>query len=263
MDRDELQSYLRFTAEAVEAAGPIALRYFRAGTAVADKRTGGFFDPVTAADREIETFLRDRIAERFPAHGVIGEEHGSTAADGELSWVIDPIDGTRAFISGMPAWGMMMGLLEAGRPCLGLVHQPFLGETFSGDGNRAWLQSGATRREMTVRPTGSLDDAVLYCTHPSMFSPSELACFERVASRCRMSRFGGDCYAYCLLALGEVDVVVESGLQPYDILPLIPILEGAGAVVTDWHGKPPLEGGQVAVAATAELHDELLATLRG
>jgi histidinol phosphatase-like enzyme (inositol monophosphatase family) len=267
MEPDDIESYLRFAVEAAEAAGPIALKYFRRGARVSDKATGGFFDPVTAADREIESQLRAEIGRRFPDHGVVGEEHGTIIGGSGLSWVIDPIDGTRAFISGMPAWGVMLGLVEDGEPRLGVVHQPFLGETFYGDRERAWLRAARSGREpvaMQARATRRLADAVLYCTHPSMFRDAgELAAFERVAAACRMPRFGGDCYAYCLLALGEIDMVVESGLQPYDILPLMPILEGAGAVVTDWQGRPPLQGGRVAVAATPELHAELLATLAG
>jgi myo-inositol-1(or 4)-monophosphatase len=245
----------------VEEAGPIALKYFRRGAAVANKKSDGFFDPVTAADREIESFLRERIAQRFSDHGVIGEEHGAAAGRSSLSWVIDPIDGTRAFISGMPAWGTMMGLVESGEPRIGVVHQPFLGETFVGDRERAWLRTGGERVEMHARSGRRLGEAVLYCTHPSMFSAAELVAFERVAAACRMSRFGGDCYSYCMLALGEVDVVIESGLQSYDILPLIPILEGAGAVVTDWEGSSPLAGGAVVVAAGPELHAEVMAAL--
>ncbi len=263
MERTQIDQYLSFAGGIVEAAGPLALKYFRNGIAVADKRTGGIFDPVTAADREIESYLRDRIGERFPGHGIVGEEHGTVVGEGALSWIIDPIDGTRAFISGMPAWGIMLGLVDDGEPRIGVVRQPFTGETFSGDCTGAWLESDRGRVEMHTRATRKVEDAVLYCTHPSMFSDEERPAFDRVAAQCRMSRFGGDCYAYCLLALGEIDMVVESGLQPYDILPLIPILEGAGAVVSDWRGGRPLEGGQVAVAASPELHAELLETLAG
>ncbi len=266
MERAQIDSFLQFAVQAAEDAGPIALQYFRRRTGVSNKAGGGFFDPVTAADREIESRLRAEIGRIYPDHGIIGEEHGVTASAGGLSWVIDPIDGTRAFISGMPAWGIMIGLVEEGRPLLGVVHQPFTGETFSGDGATAWLRSSrdGSRAQMRARPTRRIGDAVLYCTHPSMFrEAAELAAFERVTAACRMMRYGGDCYAYCLLALGEVDLVVESGLQPYDILPLMPILEGAGAVVTDWEGKPPLTGGRVAVAATPKLHAELLAVLTG
>jgi len=263
MDGRELEDYMQFAVSAVEAVGPIALRYFRCRVEVSDKATGGFFDPVTAADREIEAALRAAIEERYPGHGIIGEEDGVKVGVDARSWVIDPIDGTRAFITGMPAWGIMLGLVEAGEPCLGVVHQPFLGETFCGDGGRAWLRAAGGSVEMRARATRDIGDAVLYCTHPSMFSGDERKAFERVADACRLSRYGGDCYAYCLLALGEIDMVVENGLQPYDILPLIPILEGAGAVVTDWQGRRPLRGGRVAVAATPELHSGLLAKLVG
>ncbi len=261
MERDEIDAFLRFAVDAVEAVGPIALGYFRRGVRVADKATGGFYDPVTAADREIETALRHSIEQRYPGHGIIGEEHGIKEGVEALQWVIDPIDGTRAFITGMPAWGIMLGLVDAGEPRLGVVHQPFIGETFYGDGRGAWLRAGGAAVEMRARATRDIADAVLYCTHPSMFAAAELAAFERVASACRLSRYGGDCYAYCLLALGEIDMIVESGLQPYDILPLMPILEGAGAVVTDWQGRPPLQGGRVAVAANRQLHSALLSVL--
>lgn len=263
MQRDEIEAYLRFAVEAVEAVGPIALGYFRRGVTVADKATGGFYDPVTAADREIEAALRLSIEQRFPGHGIIGEEAEAKVGVDSLSWVIDPIDGTRAFITGMPAWGIMLGLIEAGEPRLGVVHQPFIGETFYGDGSGAWLRAAGETGEMRARATRDIADAVLYCTHPSMFDGRDLAAFQRVADACRLSRYGGDCYAYCMLALGEVDMVVENGLQPYDILPLMPILEGAGAVVSDWQGERPLQGGRVAVAATTELHAALLSTLAG
>lgn len=263
MEQREVEEYLRFAVAAVEATGSIALGYFRRGVGVVDKGSGGFFDPVTAADREIEAALRAAIAARWPGHGVIGEEDGVASGEGTLYWLIDPIDGTRSFITGMPAWGTMLGLVEAGEPRLGVVHQPFLGETYCGDRSRAWLRSRGSEMAIAARPTRALADAVLYCTHPSMFAGADAAAFDRVAAACRMSRFGGDCYAYCLLALGQIDMVVENGLQPYDILPLIPILEGAGAVVTDWHGCSPLAGGHVAVAATAELHAELLERLAG
>ena len=244
--------------ELARGVGPIALQYFRGGAVVANKLGDGLFDPVTAADREIESQLRREIGRRFPSHGVIGEEHDNKRAEGPLSWVIDPIDGTRAFISGMPAWGIMIGLLEDGIPQIGAVYQPFTGETFFGDGSGAWLRNQGGTTPMRSRSTERLADAVLYCTHPSMFSAGEVDAFERVASSCRMARFGGDCYAYCMVALGEVDLVVESGLQPYDILPLMPILAGAGARVTDWNGGPALAGGRVLAAASQGLHGATL-----
>jgi myo-inositol-1(or 4)-monophosphatase len=263
MERRDIDEYMQFAVSAAEAAGPIALRYFRRRVQVSDKATGGFFDPVTAADREVEAALRAAIEQRYPGHGIIGEEDGVKAGVGALGWVIDPIDGTRAFITGMPAWGIMLGLVEDGEPRLGVVHQPFLGETFCGDRRRAWLRADGESVSMHARETRDISDAALYCTHPSMFSGAEARAFDRAAAACRLMRYGGDCYAYCLLALGEIDMIVENGLQSYDILPLIPILEGAGAVVTDWEGRPPLHGGRVAVAATPELHTALLEVLGG
>lgn len=258
-----LREHLEAAAEVVEAAGPLALRHFRSAVAVDDKSGGGRFDPVTRADREVEAFVRAELERRFPGYGILGEEQGLAPGTSPLRWVLDPIDGTRAFISGMPAWGILLGLSDDSGPLVGVMHQPFLGETFLGDGRGAFLRAGGVETPLACRGTTALAEAVLYCTHPDVFSPEELVAFERAAGACRMARYGGDCYAYCLVALGQVDLVIEASLQPYDIAPLVPILEAAGAVVTDWRGAPAHEGGRVLVAATPALHEAALARLRG
>ena len=264
MQDSDKTRYLNFAIKVVEAAGPIALKYFRRDTRVADKGAGGAFDPVTAADREIEASMRQRITECYPDHTIIGEELGG-AAIGENGdrpcWVIDPIDGTRAFISGMPAWGIMLGMAEAGEPEIGVVHQPLLGETFAGDGNKCILRGASGETSIRTRSQCEPQQAILYCTHPSMFSAADLAAFERVSKQCLMSRFGGDCYSYCLLALGRIDLVIEADLQPYDILPLVPIIEGAGGIVTDWSGQTPSKGGRVVAAGDCKLHAWALSEL--
>ena len=253
---------LEFAASLLPEAGRIALAHFRRPLQIDDKRSRGRFDPVTEADRAIETALRAAILARYPDHGIVGEEHGAHAGSSEWSWIIDPIDGTRAFISGVPAWGTLIGLRQHGRPVAGLVHQPYLEETFAGSGTEGWFERRGERRPLRARQDARLADAILYCTHPSMFrSGPEIAAFERVSAAVRMSRFGGDCYSYCLLALGLVDLVVESDLQSYDIQPLIPIIHAAGGVVSGPLGEDASGGGFVVAAANPELHAEALALI--
>lgn len=248
-------------------AGAIALEHFRAAGLAADDKGGPLgYDPVTAADRGIEAHLRSGLADRFPDHRIVGEEHGTTGPeDAAACWLIDPIDGTKAFVSGVPAWGILVGLLVDGQAVGGWVHQPYLGETFAavdGAGTFERATESPVRRTLRARRTTSLDAAVLYSTHPSMFTaPRDHAAYERLARAVRLQRFGGDCYSYCLLAIGFVDLVVENGLQPYDIVPLIAIIEAAGGVVSDLSGAPPLDGGFVVAAATPELHAAALAAL--
>jgi myo-inositol-1(or 4)-monophosphatase len=258
----EIRARLEAAAEIVDAAGPIALRHFRTPLDVANKARGVAFDPVTRADREVESFVRAELARRFPDDGIEGEEEGVTAGASPLRWVLDPIDGTRAFMTGMPAWGILLGLAQGARALAGVMHQPFLRETFLGTDQGAWLRDGAGEKALRTRPTAELEGAILYCTDPACFvTPETRAAFERVSAECRLRRFGGDCYAYALIALGQVDLVIEAGLQPYDILPLIPILEGAGGVVSDWRGGSAHAGGLVVAAANPAIHARALARL--
>ncbi len=259
----DLTNVLPFCRELLEEAGEIALSYFRRELAVDNKLEEGRFDPVTRADREVEAFLRKALHKHFPDCAVIGEEGGVTPGTSELSWVIDPIDGTKAFISGLPTWGMLLGLKQGRQLLAGMMYQPFTGEYFVGSTAGAFLHHGEQRRVLQTRQGTSLAEAILYCTHESMFDgPENLAAFRRVADRVRLQRFGGDCYAYCMLALGRIDLVVEDTLQPYDIMPLIPIIEAAGGVVTDINGGPADEGGFVVAAANAALHREVLDVIR-
>ena len=263
MDAEQLQERLEAAVSIAEAAGPIALGYFRTPLVVDDKSEGATFDPVTAADREIERRMREQLAERYPEDGIYGEEEGERAGASGLRWVIDPIDGTRAFVSGMPAWGILLGCVEGERCLAGVVHQPLLGETFTGGGGRAEVRDAGGPRVLQTRAASRLAEAILYTTDPSMFpEPAEHSAYEGLAAACRMRRFGGDCYAYCLLALGCIDLVVEGLLAPYDILPLIPIVEGAGGVVSNWEGGSAHAGGRVVAAANPALHEQALAQLR-
>jgi len=243
-------------------AGTIALGYFRRTIAVDNKLDGGRFDPVTQADREVETFLREKLGRRFPGFGIIGEEQGASAGDSDLSWVIDPIDGTKAFISGLPTWGILIGLQQGDRVLAGLMYQPMTGELFVGSAAGGCLQHNGKSFPLQSRPDVRLEEAILYCTHESMFADEHsLAAFRRIAAKARLQRFGGDCYAYCMLALGQVDLVVEDTLQPYDIVPLIPIIEAAGGVITDRQGRTPVAGGFVVAAANRQLHEQAMALL--
>jgi len=264
MSRLDALQHLAIALDAVMAAGPIALEYFRKPIVIDDKRKGCRYDPVTEADRGIEKFLRERLRAAFPRHGIVGEEHGSEG-EGATYWVIDPIDGTRAFISGMPTWGILLGLVHEDRPIVGIMHQPFTGETWyaaAGTGARFRLRDHESG--LRTRADAALADAVLYSTHPSMLLDAAMReRYEELASRCRLQRWGGDCYAFALVAQGSIDVMVDANLAPYDILPLVPIIEEAGGVVTDLEGRVPLAGGTVVAAANPALHAAALEIMCG
>ncbi len=227
-----------------------------------NKLGAGAFDPVTAADRGVEALIRARLGAVYPDSPIMGEEEGFTPGTSEWSWIIDPIDGTRAFITGVPAWGILLGLLRGGRPVGGIVHQPYLGETFVGGPGGAELRRAGEIRPLRTSGRTALAEAVLYSTHPGMFTGAAQRGFDAVSVSVRMTRFGGDCYSYCLLAHGFIDLVIEAGLQPYDILPLVPIIEAAGGVVTGPDGAPPLAGGTVIAAASPDLHARALEKMR-
>lgn len=253
-----LKQFLDTLADAASAA---ILPYFRQGIAVDDKRPEGVFDPVTEGDRAGERAMRALINAHYPDHGILGEEYGGEKLDADYVWVLDPIDGTRAFISGLPVWGTLIGLTHRGRPVLGMMAQPFTGERYAGDTVSAWYSGPDGRRALTVRPRGRLADATLMTTSPFLFKGEEAAAYERVQSRVRLARYGTDCYAYAMVAAGNIDLVIENGLQAYDIVALIPVIEGAGGIVTNWQGGPCWQGGQVLACGDHRLHAEALARL--
>ena len=255
--------YMAFLETLIEQAGEVSLKYFRHELTVTDKRQKGkAFDPVTQADRETEKFIRERIAAVYPDHAIIGEELGTKVGADSFTWLVDPIDGTRGFISGTPMWGVLIGLKRADECLVGAMRQPYTGETWVGDGKTAYFIRRHERTRIRVRESASLDEAIVCCTHPAMYPTDETReKFMGVIDVCRFSRYGTECLGYGMLASGYVDLVVEGGLSAYDIMPLIPIVEGAGGIVTDWQGNSAVNGGMIIAASSKKLHGEVMELL--
>ena len=253
--------FTSFVDKLAAASGDTILPFFRTALAVENKLSRGF-DPVTAADRAAEDAMRSMIRENFPEHGILGEEYGSEHTDAEYVWVLDPIDGTKSFISGMVAWGTLIGLTRFGEPVYGLMHQPFTRERFSGDSGAAHYRGPGGPRDLHVRKCEGLSDAVLFTTSPLLMKPDDRASFKKVEDKVKLSRYGGDCYAYCMLAAGQIDLVIETELKPHDIVALIPIILGAGGIVTTWENGPPQAGGRIVAAGDARTHAAALELLR-
>ena len=247
------REFVALAERLADVAGDVVRQHFRQPLSVADKPDQS---PVTQADREAETRMREMIAREFPDHGVVGEEHGSERAGAEFVWVLDPIDGTKAFISGVPVFGTLIALLQGDVPVLGVIDQAVLGERWVGAAGQATVLNGEAVR---VAPRGGLADAVLWSTSPHMFDgdPATAAAYARLRESVRFVHYGGECYQYGLLASGFIDLVVEDDMSVYDYCALIPVVTGAGGVITDWHGGAlGLDsGGQVLAAASAGLHE--------
>ena len=252
-----------FLSELASVSGETIVPFFRTALSVSDKGRPGNFDPVTAADHAAETVMRALIRRTFPDHGIIGEEYGNDRADAEYVWVLDPIDGTKSFIAGMPTWGTLIGLLRNGEPVYGMMNQPFTRERFYGDGGAARYRGPAGERALMVRPCERLADAVLFTTSPLLMNAADRAIFARAEQKVRLSRYGGDCYSYCMVAAGHVDLLIETELKPHDVLPLIPIIRGAGGIITSWEGGNPNAGGRVVVAGDKRVHTAALELLKG
>lgn len=256
---------LAFAGMLADAAREIAAPLFRAGLASHNKAGTGF-DPVTEADRAIEARLRALIAERFADDGILGEEEAERPGRSGRTWILDPIDGTRAFIAGIPTWTVLIGLADKTGPRLSVIDQPHIGERYIGldlDGRRhAVLEHAAQSRRLSVSAVRSLDEAVMTTTDPYLFEGAEADAFAALRGEVRLVRYGLDAYGYALMALGGIDLVVESGLQPWDVAALVPVIRGAGGVVTDWNGKDHVQTGQVLAAATPQLHEEALERLK-
>jgi len=255
--------FAAFVKELAAVSGETIRPFFRSALGVENKSRSGGFDPVTAADRAAEAAMRALIKRTFPEHGVIGEEFGADRAEAEYVWVLDPIDGTKSFICGMPAWGTLIALTRRGEPIYGMMHQPFTHEYFSGDGSGAQYRGPAGDRVLQVRACADLKDAILVTTSPLLMNTADRKCFERVEETVRLSRYGGDCYAYCVLAAGHVDLIIETELKPHDVLALIPIIEGAGGIMTTWENGRPHQGGRIIAAGDKRVHAQAMALLNG
>ncbi|MEO8652217.1 MAG: histidinol-phosphatase [Hyphomicrobiaceae bacterium] len=240
-----------------DLSGDVILPRFRRPIPVVDKGGNAGFDPVTAADRDAERAISRYLARHHPAHSIVGEEHGGRDGDGSsvLRWVIDPIDGTKAFIMGSPLWGTLIGLLDGETPVLGMMNQPFTGErVWSGRTAAHWRTANGRVRRVRTRACRRLADCILTTTSPDLMVGDDREKFDAVAARARLTRYGGDCYGYCLVAGGHVDLVIETGLKPHDIVALIPIIERAGGCITTWDGDPAAGGGRIVAAGDPALH---------
>jgi histidinol-phosphatase len=255
----DLDPFLTLAAALADAAGAAVRPYFRQPLAVDDKPDSS---PVTVADRAAEHAMREMIARRFPEHGIIGEEFGREREEAEFVWVLDPIDGTKSFISGVPLFGTLIALAQRGRPVLGIIDQPVSHERWVGAVGRPTTFNGAAVR---CRACPSLSAATVFSTSPDMFTGADAAAHARLAAAAKLVRYGADCYAYGLLALGFIDLVVEASLKPYDFSAMLPIVEGAGGVATDWSGAPLTlaSDGRVVVAGDPRAHRAALAALAG
>jgi histidinol phosphatase-like enzyme (inositol monophosphatase family) len=250
------------TAHALaDAARAATLEHFRADSLTAENKLDTHFDPVTVADREAERRMREILAERRPADAILGEEFGSQTGTSGFIWVLDPIDGTRGFLSGTPTWGVLVAVGTDDGPLFGIIDQPYIGERFVGGFGQSDIAGPHWRRPLQTRPARPLSEAILFTTFPEVGTDEEGAAFRRLSGDVRLTRYGMDCYAYALIAAGQVDLVVEAGLQPYDIQAPIAVIEAAGGIVTDWRGGPAHKGGRVLAAANKDVHRAALDVL--
>lgn len=253
-----MTEYLEFARQLADAAAAAAMPHFRTRLAVENKEQGAY-DPVTIADRAAERAMRELIRARYPEHGIVGEEEGVHQGSSPYHWVLDPVDGTRAFICGLPLWGTLIALNDGIRPVVGAMYQPFTREFYAGTPDGAWLNGEPLR----TRPCASLASARVMTTAPEILRvPAQRAAWDALAADAQLVRFGADCYAYCMLAAGHIDAVVEAGLKPFDIQALIPIIEGAGGIVTSWDGGDAQQGGTVLACGDRALHAQLVERLR-
>lgn len=261
LSETDVAAIVATAAELADVARVATLAHFRAPGLSADTKEADRFDPVTVADRLAEDRMREVLMRRRPQDGILGEERGAVGGTSGLTWILDPIDGTRGYLSGTPTWGVLIAVADATGPMYGLIDQPFIGERFEGGFGRAAVQGPTGLHPLRARPPRPLAEATLFSTFPEIGTPDEHAAFTRLAAKVRLTRYGMDCYAYALLAAGQIDLVVEAGLQTYDVAAPIAVIEAAGGLVTDWQGNPAHGGGRVIAAANRDIHGAALALL--
>lgn len=244
-----------------DVARVITLKYFRSNDLAAENKEVDRFDPVTVADRACEIAMRDILAQRRPNDAILGEEFGAKSGTSGLTWVLDPIDGTRSYLAGAPTWGVLISVRDAIGPIYGLIDQPFIGERFTGGFGLARTHGPMGQRDLKTRVPRALSEAILFSTFPEVGTQAEGAAFRRVASGAKLTRYGTDCYAYALIALGQIDLVIEAGLQAYDVQAPMAVIHAAGGIVTNWQGGPCAEGGQILAAANRDIHAAAMALL--
>ncbi|WP_343116766.1 inositol monophosphatase family protein [Ostreiculturibacter nitratireducens] len=259
---DDDRAALIATADALaDAARVETLAHFRTAELSAENKEKMRFDPVTVADRAAERAMREILGRMRPGDAILGEEYGAKSGTSGLTWVIDPIDGTRSYLSGTPTWGVLIAVADARGPIYGLIDQPYIGERFAGGLGVAEATGPMGKRTLRARAPRPLSDAILFSTFPEVGTEAEGRAFHSLSARTKLTRYGTDCYAYALVALGQIDLVVEAGLQPYDVQAPIAVIEAAGGIVTDWKGGPAHQGGRILAAANREVHEAALAIL--
>lgn len=258
----EAAARLLLVAEQLADAARVAtLAHFRRAGLDAETKEADRFDPVTIADRASEDAMRAVLARLRPEDAILGEERAAKAGSSGLTWVLDPIDGTRAYLSGAPTWGVLIAVNDSDGPVIGIIDQPYIAERFIGAPGRAEVIGPQGRARLQTRAPRPLSEAIVFTTFPEVGLPEEGAAFHRLAAKARLVRYGMDCYAYALVAAGQIDLVIEAGLQAYDVAAPIAVIEAAGGVVTDWRGRPAHEGGRIVAAANAAIHAAALEIL--
>ena len=262
MDKLEKNQLIKLAHAVADAAKVETLKYFRMSSVTVDSKEKTLFDPVTIADRRAEKAMRELIELNRPNDGILGEEYPPKSGSTGFTWVLDPIDGTRGYISGTPTWGTLVALNHNGTSIFGIIDQPYINERFSGGFDEKLFSGPFVEKNLGVSKVKELKEAILFSTYPEIGTSLELKGFKGVSKHCKLTRYGLDCYAYGLLALGHIDIVIEAGLKPYDIQAPMAVIKAAGGYVTSWTGGPAESGGCVLAAGTQQLHTQALNTLK-
>ncbi len=261
--KKDIEDRITFITAAARESAAVILPYFRSQFTIDHKEGQGRFDPVTEADRAGEQIIRKMIEQAYPQDAILGEEFGKKTGTSPYCWVLDPIDGTRSFISGIPLWGTLIALTFEGQAIIGAMNQPHIGELFIGSPQGSILLKDGQETPLKTRHCANINNALMGSTAPEIFSKTcDITAFERVKKAVKLIRFGGDCYLYAMVAAGQLDLVVETSLEAYDIAAMVPIVENAGGIITSWEGGPASEGGRVVAAGCRELHETAMELLQ-